>query len=100
MKCNSYDRFFSVFANSTRLKIINALYSRDMFVGELCKAVSEEQSKVSHNLKCLLRCNFVSVRREGRRRLYGLNSSTIKPMLELVNRHVMDSCGKKCWVRK
>jgi len=62
MKCHAYNVFFETIGNKTRLKIVEALIKAPMSVTEICKAVKEEQSKVSHNLKCLSDCHFLDVK--------------------------------------
>jgi len=100
MKCLSYNAFFSVFANPTRLKIIDSLTESDKSVGEVCEAIAEEQSKVSHNLNILLRCHFVDMRKEGKKRIYSINQETIKPLVDIVRKHVEMYCTGECWVKK
>jgi DNA-binding transcriptional ArsR family regulator len=95
MKCLSYN-FFSVIGNQLRWKIIKKLYKSDMTVSEICLALNEEQSKVSHSLKVLLDCNVVFSRRDGKNVIYSLNKKTIKPLVKIVNQHTKDFCKNKC----
>jgi len=95
MKCLSYN-FFSVIGSQTRWKIIKKLYKSDMAVSEICAALEEEQSKVSHSLKVLLDCNIVFSRRDGKNVIYSLNKKTIKPLVKIVNQHTKDFCKNKC----
>lgn len=76
------------FSNKTRFAIISELRRGSKSVGELGESLSLEQSLVSHNLKCLLDCGFVTVEREGKNRIYELEKETITPMLRLIDRHV------------
>jgi ArsR family transcriptional regulator len=96
MKCPSYELFFETFSNKTRMKIIEALTESPKSVTEICKSLNEEQSKVSHNLKKLAECNFIEAKREGKKRIYSLNKSTIVPILELVQKHVHTYCKEDC----
>ena len=73
MKCMSYENFFENFSNKTRLKIIDSLKKGPKSVNKLCNDIHEEQSKVSHNLRKLMDCNFLEVKREGKKRVYSLN---------------------------
>jgi len=99
MKCMSYERFFEVFANRTRLKIIESLLESDKNVTQIYEDISEEQSTVSHNLKTLYECNFITKQRQGKKIIYSLNKETIKPLLGIVNKHVSKFCKNNC-VRK
>jgi ArsR family transcriptional regulator len=92
----SYEKFFEVFANKTRLKIIESLLKSDKNVTEIYEDIQEEQSNVSHNLKTLYECNFITRKREGKNMIYSINEETIKPLLELVNKHVRTFCKNKC----
>ncbi len=99
MICNSYEHFFSVMANPTRLSIMKALMDGPMCVTEIGSRLCLEQSKVSHSLRVLAKCHFVHARPKGRKRYYNLNKKTIKPLMGLVHRHVTSNCGR-CWVEK
>jgi len=100
MKCQSFSAFFETISNRTRMKIIEALISGPMNVGEICKRVNEEQSKVSHNLRILKDCSVVDVKTKGRKRIYSLNKNTIIPLIKLVKRHVSRYCKEECLKRK
>ena len=96
MKCKSYELFFEVFSNKTRMKIIEALITGPKSVSEICKLTNEEQSKISHNLSKLMECHFFDVERKGKKRVYSLNKDTIIPILQLVERHVSKYCKEVC----
>ena len=96
MKCRSYDKFFEVFSNKTRLKIVESLLKSDKNVSKICQDTEEEQSKISHNLKILYKCNFISKKRQGKNVIYSINKITISPMLDLVDRHVKIFCKNGC----
>ncbi len=84
----AYELFMRAFSNRTRFAIISVLRRGPKSVGELSESLSFEQSLVSHNLKCLLDCGFVTVEREGKNRIYGLEKETIAPLLGLIDKHV------------
>jgi DNA-binding transcriptional ArsR family regulator len=85
--------FFSTLANPTRLAIIELLKERPMSVTELVKALEEEQSMVSHNLRPLVRCHFVTRERKGKNNVYSLNHVTMDPIMKAVEAHATDFCG-------
>lgn len=97
MKCNSYYLFFNTISNKTRMNIVDALMKGEKSVGDICEEIKEEQSKVSHNLKRLMDCNFITVKKEGKKRIYSLNQETVVPILKLVDKHVSKYCDKECW---
>ncbi|MFX1538094.1 MAG: ArsR/SmtB family transcription factor [Promethearchaeota archaeon] len=65
-------------------------------VSDICNIINEEQSKVSHNLKKLMECHFLDVKRKGKKRIYSLNKNTISPILKLVEEHVRKCCKGVC----
>lgn len=96
MKCKAYNTFFETIGNKTRLKILELLHNKSLSVGEICEKLKEEQSKVSHNLKILTECHFLTVRKEGKKRVYSLNKETMVPLMKLVEKHVRCYCGQTC----
>ena len=67
-----------------------------MSVNEICEALKEEQSKISHNLKKLSDCHFLDVEQKGKQRIYSLNKETIVPLMKLVSKHVAKYCCTEC----
>ena len=100
MKCHSYTTFFETIGNKTRLKILEILQVRPMSVTEICQTLAEEQSKISHNLKCLTECHFLDVKQQGKKRIYSLNKDTILPVMKLVDKHVQKYCCNECKMKK
>lgn len=89
--------FFSTLANPTRLAILEKLIDGPMSVNQIVDSIGQEQSMVSHNLKPLVRCNFVNVNREGKKRVYSLNTQTIEPIFNLMKNHASNYCKEeKC----
>lgn len=58
MKETSYKLFFRAFSNKTRSEIINMLRKNPRSVSDIVRKTGFEQSRVSHNLKCLIDCGF------------------------------------------
>jgi DNA-binding transcriptional ArsR family regulator len=96
MKNISYNNFFMNFSSRSKFDIIMALRDGPLSVSEIAKRVGGEQSAVSHNLAHLGRCHILNVRQEGKMRLYSLNSETVIPMLETVEKHVEKHCPARC----
>lgn len=89
---STYRLFFGSLSSPNRLLIINKLRSGSKNVTEICKATGFEQTMVSHNMKRLERCGMVLVRQEGKFRYYTLNTSTIKPLMDLIDKHMSAYC--------
>lgn len=65
-------RFFAVFSDETRLKILSALSMKELCVADLCFLLSTEQSTVSHQLRLLRDAGIVTSRKAGRLTLYAI----------------------------
>ena len=85
---NLHRLFFKAFSNQTRLEIISLLREKPLTVMEICDKTGFEQSRVSHNLKCLENCGFVRITPEGNFRRYELDSETIIPIVDLFEKHI------------
>jgi DNA-binding transcriptional ArsR family regulator len=96
MKCNFYNVFFTNLANPLKIDIILALKEGDKNVSELVKELKVEQSKLSHALTSLKKCNIVEVNKKGKERIYSLNKETIVPILSLIDRHARTYCKQPC----
>ena len=110
MKELSYRLFFKAFSNKTRFEIIKLLRRKQKSVTGICKELKFEQSRVSHNLKCLEACGFVSFRWNGKNKIYSLDKKHIIPILNNVDKHIkvyskrLEHCGilknKSCKIIK
>ncbi len=91
-------RFFTNLANPTRLDAIELLMQKPMSVNELAESLGQEQSMVSHNLKPLLECNFISVTKRGKEHIYTVNKESLGPIFAAVQNHAHKFCptGGKC----
>ena len=97
MKYISYDDFFTVLGNKQRVKILQYLNTEgEKSVSDIGSRLKIEQSAVSHNMRRLLQCHFVDVERQGKERVYAINSETMKPLFNLINKHVESYCAKGC----
>jgi len=85
---NLYRLFFKAFSNQTRLKLIQLLKNKSLTVTEICNKTGFEQSRVSHNLKCLENCGFVNVVPKGNFRRYELDNETIGTIVNLFEKHI------------
>lgn len=92
-----FDDFFAVLGNPQRVKILQLLNRRDgQSVGQICTKLGLEQSAVSHNLSRLSRCHFVVAEQSGKERIYHINQDTVRPLFELIERHVSKYCVRGC----
>lgn len=94
---NKYYIFFGNLANSLKIAIVTALKEKSMSVLELANEIKVEQSKLSHALSSLKKCNIVQVEKKGKKRIYNLNKKTILPILKIIDEHEKEFCGKCCY---
>jgi ArsR family transcriptional regulator, lead/cadmium/zinc/bismuth-responsive transcriptional repressor len=78
-------RRFSLLADPTRLRILDALLERgDITVTELAGVVGEAAPNVSQHLSRLLAADIVGRRRDGRTVRYSISDTTIQPLCDLM----------------
>jgi DNA-binding transcriptional ArsR family regulator len=75
---------FNAVAEPRRRQILDALATRERPVGELVEALGIAQPHVSKHLRVLREVGAVSVRDDGRRRLYRCNGDALKPIHDWV----------------
>lgn len=97
MNFRLYREFFRALGNQTRFAIVQLLRDRPHYVGEMVDELKMEQSRVSHNLGCLLNCGFVQWEWQGKNKVYRLHPD-LTPILSAIDRHIakyapaLDSC--------
>jgi len=102
MRLTSYKLFFRALSNKTRFEIIQLLRKEPLDVTSISKRLGFEQSRVSHNLKCLENCGFVVARRNGKNKVYYLDKEYIIPILDEIDKYIEQYKErlKKCGVLK
>lgn len=89
---NAYKIFFGTLVSESRLKIINLLRKGKKNVSEIMTELKMDQTAVSHDLRRLRECGFIKVEIEGKYRNYKLNNETIKPLMEIIGKHMGNYC--------
>ncbi|MBI2662726.1 winged helix-turn-helix transcriptional regulator [Candidatus Woesearchaeota archaeon] len=84
--------FFETLGTGLKIRIITTLKEKALSVNELSKQLGQERSKCSHALKSLWKCGFVTVKNKGRERIYSLNTDTMIPLLDIVEKHIQKYC--------
>ena len=87
---NLHRLFLKALSNETRLLVLETLRTGPKCVNEICENLRFEQSRISHNLKCLCNCGFVEVERKGKKRIYKINKDTIAPLFKAIDKHVVE----------
>ena len=73
--------FFKVLGDSTRIKILYALFSAEICVQCLAELLSMSQSAVSHQLRILKQARLVKFRKEGKFMFYSLCDEHVTQLL-------------------
>ena len=81
---------FKVFGDSTRIKILYALFQSEMCVCDLSALLNMSQSAISHQLRVLKIARLVKFRREGKVIYYSLDDEHIKHIFDEGYRHITE----------
>lgn len=79
---------FKVFGDSTRIKILYALFEAELCVCDIAQLLGLTQSAVSHQLRVLKNGKLVKYRREGKTVYYSLDDDHVREILRLGLEHV------------
>lgn len=79
---------FKVFGDSTRVKILYALFERELCVQEISELLSLSQSSVSHQLRILKDAKLVRFRRDGKSMYYSLDDDHVRAIISMGMEHV------------
>ena len=82
--------FFKVFGDSTRIKIICALFESEMCVCDLSALLGISQSAISHQLRTLKNARLVRYRRDGKVIYYSLDDDHIKHIFDEGLNHITE----------
>ncbi|RKD21398.1 transcriptional regulator, ArsR family [Caminicella sporogenes DSM 14501] len=69
---------FKVFGDSTRIKILYALFEEEMCVCDIAALLGMTQSAISHQLRILKTSGLVKYRKEGKVVYYSLDDDHVK----------------------
>ena len=79
---------FKVFGDSTRIRILYAIFESELCVGDMAQLLGISQSAVSHQLKILKDAKLVRFRRDGKIIFYMLDDDHVRTMLSMGMEHV------------
>ena len=83
---------FKVFGDSTRTKILAALFEHELCVCDICKVVNMTKSAVSHQLRVLREANLVKFRKNGKEVFYSLADNHVIMIYKMAIEHVCEEC--------
>ena len=85
-------QFFKVFGEVSRIKILSALYIRDLCVCDLVDSLGMNQPAVSHQLRVLRSARVVKGRKEGKHVYYSLDDDHVRKLLRDGLEHIRGGC--------
>ena len=81
---------FKIFGDSTRIKILYALFESEMCVCDIAQLLNMTQSAISHQLRSLKQSKLVKYRREGKTVFYSLADSHVRTIINQGLEHVAE----------
>lgn len=82
--------FYKIFADSTRLRILDVLLNGDKCVKEISETIDVSQSAVSHQLKNLRAANVVKTEKIGQNVHYSIADDHIEIILKYGLEHIRE----------
>ena len=79
-----------MFADSTRVRILNELMKKEVGVTELANELQMTTSAISHQLRVLKDSRLIRSRRDGKGILYSLADDHVKTILYMGIEHLME----------
>ena len=79
---------FKVFGDTTRIKIIYALFEEEMCVCDIADLLNMTQSAISHQLRVLKQARLVKFRKEGKIVFYSLDDCHISQIFSCGLEHI------------
>ena len=79
---------FKAFGDSTRIRILFALFEADICVCDLAETLNMTQSAISHQLRLLKQARLVNGRREGKQIIYYLADDHVRTIISMGLEHI------------
>lgn len=81
---------FKVFGDTTRTRILSALFVSEMCVCDMAELLNMTKSAVSHQLRILRQTKIVKFRKSGKEVIYSLDDSHIGEIFSLALEHLAE----------
>ncbi len=79
---------FKIFGDSTRIKILYALFEAELCVNDMAETLNLSQTAVSHQLRILRANKLVSGRKEGKNVRYSLADDHVRTIIDMGLEHI------------
>ncbi|MDR1007847.1 MAG: metalloregulator ArsR/SmtB family transcription factor [Campylobacteraceae bacterium] len=81
---------FKVFGDSTRVKILYALFQHQMCVCDIAALLGMTKSSISHQLRVLKQAKLVKYKKDGKIVFYSLDDEHIKNIFDQAFHHIKE----------
>ena len=81
---------YKIFGDSTRIKILYALFEAEMCVYDIARLLQMTQSAISHQLRVLKNSKLVKFRREGKTVFYSLADEHVRTIIDMGMEHLCE----------
>ena len=82
--------FYRALADSTRIKIINALCINELCVSDISALINMTKSAVSHQLNNLKEMKLIKSRKKGKEVWYSLADEHVREVFEISKTHIVE----------
>ena len=79
---------FKMFADSTRVKILYALFESELCVCDIAELLGMSQSAISHQLRVIKQAKLIKNRRDGKTIFYSLADEHVKTIIGMAKEHL------------
>ena len=79
---------FKIFGDSTRIKILYALFEAELCVNDIAEQLNLSQTAVSHQLRILRTNKLVSGRKDGKNVRYSLADDHVRTIIDMGLEHI------------
>lgn len=88
--CEALSELFKVFADPSRIRILNFLFESGKCVHEISDSLEMTPSAVSHQLNTLRKSGLVKSKRSGKQVFYSLDDSHVEQILKCGIEHLYE----------
>ncbi len=81
---------YKIFGDSTRIKILYALFENEMCVCDIAQLLNMSASAISHQLRVLKQSKLVKYRREGKTVFYSLADDHVRSIIYQGMEHICE----------
>lgn len=81
---------YKIFGDSTRIRILYALFEKEMCVNLIAEELGMTMSAISHQLRILKQARLVKYRKEGKAVFYALADDHVKSIIEMGLEHISE----------